>query len=316
MPDDTIREIAFSEYPITLRNIPHPPRKLFIRGRLPEDASITSADMAGTAAADVAAGTERKYLCIVGSRKWTTYGRDAVNKIVKGLKGYPITIVSGLAIGIDSIAHMAALEAGLHCIAFPGSSLGWDELYPREHAHLGRKIVESGGALISQWQSGYQMGKWAFPARNVLMAGISHATLIVEAGPRSGSLMTARHAEEFDRDIFAVPGPITASLSYGPHMLIRNGAALVSSSEDVLEALGFDVVRASAEVAAKLERDRLDALDSLSTGILGIISREDTSVEVLAEKLQTPSDELMKKLSVMELEGYLKMSEGKVRKMQ
>src|SRR5882724_8409016 len=112
--DQQIREIVFGEYPITLRNMHNPPHKLYLRGELP-------------------ASPDQRYLCIVGSRKWTSYGRDAVYKILRGLQGYPISIVSGLAFGIDSIAHEAALRFGLHCIAFPGSSLEWDALYPASH---------------------------------------------------------------------------------------------------------------------------------------------------------------------------------------
>ncbi len=281
MPDDTIREIAFSEFPVTLQNMHNPPQKLYMRGRLAES-------------------RDQRYVCVVGSRKWTRYGRDAANTILKGLAGYPISIVSGLAIGIDSIAHEAALDAGLHCIAFPGSSLEWDELYPREHARLARRIIESGGALMSRWPAGYQTGKWAFPARNVLMAGLSHATLIVEAGQRSGSLMTAHHALEFDRDILAIPGPIDGALSYGPHMLIRKGAALIRSAADLLEALGFE-----RPEAGTIDKRTLDGLDAYSLAIVEHLSYEALTVDMLARKAKIPIHELGQRMSLLELKGVV-----------
>jgi DNA processing protein len=271
-----------------------PPDSLYIRGNL-----IDSPD--------------QRYLCVVGSRRSTDYGKDAVNKIVSGLKGYPISIVSGLAFGIDSLAHISALEAGLHCVAFPGSSLAWPEIYPYEHIDLAKRIVGSGGALMSLWEPGYPTGKWAFPVRNILMAGLSHAALVVEAGRRSGSLMTAKHAEEFDRDVLTVPGSINASGSYGPHMLIRKGAALIRSSEDVLEELGFHVPsRGKTDRNAAFEF-KLKQLDPISAAVIDMLSREESSLDRLAEAMRIKPYELNWKISKLELEGLIRTNEGIVR---
>jgi DNA protecting protein DprA len=191
-------------------------------------------DIIGTMPSD-----EYKFLCIVGSRTYSTYGKDACRKLILGLRGYPIVVVSGLAVGIDSFAHEAALEAGLKTISFPGSGLDPSVLYPSSKRYLAKQIVESGGALISRFNSLQKSDNWTFPSRNRLMAGVSHATMIIEARRGSGTLITAKYAEEFNRDVLAVPGPIDSELSYGPHMLIRRGATPITSSQDILEALGF-----------------------------------------------------------------------------
>jgi DNA processing protein len=290
-----IREIYKEEYPDTLKNMKSPPKRLLVRGLFP-------------------VSQDQRYLCIVGSRNWTSYGRDAVNKIVSGLKGYPISIVSGLAIGIDSISHLAALDAGLHCVAFPGSSLEWNEMYPRRHVGLAQIIVERGGALVSEWEPGYPTGKWAFPARNRLMAGLSHAVLIIEAAQKSGSLMTAKHAEEFDRDVFAVPGPIDAPQSYGPHMLIQHGAALVTSSYDVLAAMGFDVRRtANGGVVHARTIPKQISDDPLSAKIMQIIVRGPESLDSLIDKTQATVAALNERLTLLELEGLIRMEGATVR---
>jgi DNA protecting protein DprA len=191
-------------------------------------------DVIGTAPSD-----SYTFLCIVGSRAHTSYGERMCRQLVTGLTGYPIVIVSGLAVGLDSIAHEAALNAGLKTISFPGSGLDPNVLYPRSRQSLAEKIVQSGGALMSRFPRFQKADDWTFPARNRLMAGISHATLVIEARRGSGTLITAKYAEEFNRDVLAVPGPIDSELSYGPHMLIRRGATPITSSQDILEALGF-----------------------------------------------------------------------------
>lgn len=292
---DKIDVIERGSFPETLENMKGRPQKLYYRGIFP-------------------APKEQKYLCVVGSRKWTSYGRDAVRKIIVGLRGYPISIVSGLAIGIDSISHIAALEAGLHCIAFPGSTLAWDDIYPSSHIDLAKRIVENGGALVSQWEVGYPTDKWAFPSRNLVMAGLSHATLIVEAAYRSGSLMTAEHAEKCGRDVFAIPGPINAANSYGPHMLIKNGAALIRSAEDVLRELGFIVQEAgTANSHAWLDANKRKAFDALSRSILDAISREEMNIDALLEKTRAKPIELNGKVSALELEGLIRIEDGVVK---
>jgi len=293
-----IREIYKEEYPITLKNMKSPPNKLQVRGQfgMPQD---------------------QKYLCIVGSRSWTSYGQESVHSIISGLKGYPISIVSGLAYGIDSISHVAALEAGLHCIAFPGSSLEWDQIYPPEHVGLAQTIVERGGALVSEWEPGYPTGKWTFPARNRLMAGLSHAVLIIEAAHKSGSLMTAKYAEDFDRDVLAVPGPIDSPQSYGPHMLIRRGAALISSSFDVLEALGFEVERPTYVGKKKPGRRKPIPVhireDMLAMSIMEMLKPHSMTMDQLTEAMNAPVQTMNEKLTILELEGLVRIEGTRIK---
>ncbi len=186
-------------------------------------------------------GPEYKFLCVIGSRRSTSYGKEACKHLIAGLAGRPIAIVSGLALGIDSIAHEAALSAGLKTVAFPGSGISPTVIYPYSHISLARRIAESGGAVVSPFKPDQIGTNWTFPFRNRLMAGISHATLVIEGGRGSGTLLTAGYATEFGRDILAVPGSIFSESSYGPHKLIADGAAAISSPEDILRALDFDI---------------------------------------------------------------------------
>ncbi len=220
---NTTTKINKSQYPFLLRQIPHLPEELHMAGKLPSD--------------------DNKFLCVVGSRLNSKYGHDACVKLISGLAGYPVVIVSGLALGIDSIAHEAALDAKLTTVSFPGSGLSYDALYPPSHKHLATKIVEAGGALLSPFKLDQPGAEWTFPTRNRLMAGMSHATLIIEAAKGSGTLITADYAGTFGRDILTVTGSIFDELSYGPHMLLRRGATPVASSADILQALGFPVIR-------------------------------------------------------------------------
>ena len=182
-----------------------------------------------------------KYLCVVGSRSYSSYGREVCSKLIAGLAGYPIVIVSGLAIGIDAFAHEAAIEAGLKTIAFPGSGLALAVLAPTQNIPLARRIIEAGGTLLSPFERNQHADFWTYPVRNKLMAGISNVTLLIEAKDKSGSLLTVNDANEIGRPVLAVPGSIFSHLTQGPHHMIREGATAVTCSADILEALGFEV---------------------------------------------------------------------------
>ncbi len=217
-----MRKLDRSEIPPQFFEIPEPPQDLWVEGELPHY-------------------DDTMYLTVVGSRKYTNYGRDACIELIKGLAGYPITIVSGLAIGIDTIAHTTAIEAGLRTIAFPGSGLGNNVLYPRSNWQLANQIVLSGGALVSEFSPETPSAVWTFPRRNRLMAGLCDAVLIIEAEEKSGTLITARLALDYNKDVYVVPGSIFSSNSQGTNRLIRDGAYPICSSLDLLQALGFDV---------------------------------------------------------------------------
>lgn len=269
-----------------MQNMKSPPKSLWMRGKW-ADAYCKDPE-------------NYKFLCVIGSRSNSSYGAEAVKKLISGLRGYPLSIVSGLAIGIDSLAHEAALAAGLHCIAFPGSGLDWSVLYPPSRLSLAKRIVEAGGALVSEWPSTFPFANWTFAARNRLMAGLSHATLIIEGKQGSGTLKTAEYAEKNDRDLMIVPGSIFSDLSYGPHMLYKRGAIPVFDSNDILEALGFPLAPSGA-----MSEELFESLDPLSKKIITFIRRGETSIDLLGLELDVPASELSVKLSMMELDGLI-----------
>jgi DNA processing protein len=213
-----IRDLPKSEFPELLRQIPDPPKSMRIVGELPQ--------------------TE-KYLAVVGSRKYSEYGKAVCEKLIEGLRGYSITIVSGLALGMDSIGHRAALRAGLPTVAIPGSGLHPKVLYPPSHRRLAEEIVESGGALISEFDDTFPSMPYNFPQRNRIIAGMSHATLVVEAELKSGTLITSKYATDYNRDVYTVPHSIFSKTSEGPHMLLRLGATPITQSADIITALGL-----------------------------------------------------------------------------
>lgn len=215
-----IRTIGQNEFPYLLNEIPDPPNTLTVRGALP--------------------APELKLLAVVGSRSHTPYGTEVVEHLVRGLKGYPVGIVSGLALGIDSLAHKAALDADLYTLAVPGGGLDDSVIYPRAHLPLAHQILEAGGGLLSEYEADFKAQKWSFTKRNRIVTGMSHATLLIEAAERSGTLVSARLASEYDRDVLVVPGSIFSEQSLGVHQFLKLGATPVTTPEDILIALGIE----------------------------------------------------------------------------
>ena len=184
-------------------------------------------------------GKKPKILCIVGSRKATTYGKEVTDFLVSGLQGYDIIIVSGLAMGIDSYAHKAALKYKIPTIAFLGSGLDDDVLYPSTNLNLKREILENGGALISEYEHDERSQIYYFPARNRIKAAISDLVLIVEAEEKSGTQITARLALEYGKEVAIVPGSIFSAYSRGTAQLFKDGAHPVTCAYDILYILGI-----------------------------------------------------------------------------
>lgn len=226
-----VTKILPPQFPPLLRQLAQAPDHLYLAGTLPPP--------------------EFKYLCVIGARDYDEYGRDACEHLIAGLRNYPVVIVSGLALGIDSIAHEAAIRNGLRTISFPGSGLSEKSLYPPSHLQLALRIISSGNALLSPFEIEQEGIHWTFPVRNQLMAGCSHATLVIQGRVGSGTLITARYALEANRDVLIVPGSIFSELTYGPHLLYHEGATPVMSSLDILEALGFEVERPKPVVIKK-----------------------------------------------------------------
>ncbi len=283
-----IKKLPKNKFPSALLEIPQPPEDLWIIGELPTDENLI-------------------YLCVVGSRKFTSYGREACEKIIGGLKGYPIVIVSGFAMGIDTIAHKKAMQVGLKTLVFPGSGLSAEAMYPKTNVRLMEEVVDSGGCLISEFEPDFKATQWSFPMRNRLMAGISKAVLIIEAEEKSGTLITARLTTEYNRDLLVVPGSIFSPNSKGVNKLLHQGATPVTSSEDVLEALGFELPK-DEEKQAKLFLD----LSPEEKKIVDLL-REPISRDDLIRALKMPTPTVGALLTVMEIKGLIKEEMGEIR---
>jgi DNA processing protein len=278
-----IVQLNSSRIPESLREIPEPPERLYTIGELPPP--------------------ETKLLTIVGSRKYTPYGQRVCEKLVQELRGYPVSIVSGLALGIDAIAHEAALRAGLHTIAVPGSGLSESVLYPRTNVALARRIVDAGGTLLSEFSPDESAARWTFPKRNRIMAGLADATLVVEATERSGTLITARLALEYNKSVLSVPASIFDASSSGSNNLLVRGATPITSGKDILDVLNI--------LPFESPTHTYDDCTQLEAGILRTLDQPRTRTELLA-MLSTPIHELNTALTTLEIKGYVKESAGKL----
>lgn len=271
--------------PESLQEIPQPPKKLYVIGTLPDPEKYT-------------------YLCVVGSRKCSDYGKRACQILIEGLSGYPVVIVSGLALGMDSIAHRAALEAGLPTVAFPGSGLSAAALSPASNMSLAQEIVAKGGALVSEFEHDVIGAYWTFPARNRLMAGISQAVLIIEAEHKSGTLITADLAMQYNRDVFAVPGSIFHGTSFGTNNLLKQGATPITHAKQLLEELGFTITEKTPEESYKnCSPDERAVLEAL---------KNPRPRSALIRELDMPTYKANVVLSAMEIKGMIKEMKGEM----
>lgn len=232
-----VRELVREDWPRQLLEIPQPPKRLWLRGAMPPKG--------------------HKLLTVVGSRAITRYGQEACDKLITGLAGYPISIVSGLALGVDTCAHKAALAAGLHTLAFPGSGVDDSVLYPRSNRVFARELVERGGGIVSEYAPTDPSRVYYFPERNRLMVGVSDAVLLIEAGQKSGTLITARLSSEYNRELLCIPHRIGDPHSFGSHYFIRLGATLVTEPLHILEALGIPP-RESATLVAPSDLEEIE----------------------------------------------------------
>lgn len=282
-----IREMKKKEFPPQLLEIPQPPEKLFIRGELP--------------------GPNTKLLCVVGSRRYTNYGKEACEKLIAGLRGYDIAIVSGLAIGIDSIAHESAMNTGLRTITVPGSGLDVTSLHPQAHIGLAKKILDNGGCMLSEFEPDFKATRYSFPQRNRIMAGLSCAVLVIEAETKSGTMITSRMATDYNKDVFAVPGNIFSKTSGGPHLLIRLGATPITKPEELLLALGFE---SKDSTPRNLELEYSECSPEEKAVLKNL--REPMPKDDLLRSLNMPVGQANAVLSVMELKGLIKEALGEV----
>ncbi|HUP27417.1 MAG TPA: DNA-processing protein DprA [Chloroflexia bacterium] len=236
---------------------------------------------------------------VVGTRRATTYGREVTAKLSAGLAEAGVTVVSGLARGIDTVAHLAALDAGGRTIAVLGS--GPDVIYPPENRNLARRIVEEGGgAIISEYPLGTEPDAVNFPPRNRIISGLSLGIVVVEAGDKSGALITVSFALEQNREVFAVPGPITSRMSDGPNTLLKRGAKCVTSVEDILEELDIRMVSEHVEAVRALPSDPTERL------LLELLQDSSQHVDELTNKSGLPPSTVSAVLTMMELKGMVR----------
>ncbi len=285
--DFRIEKIERSDFPPQLLEIPQIPESLYSVGAKLDPSAF--------------------YLCVVGSRNNTSYGKIACEKLISGLAGFPIVIVSGLALGIDSIAHKSAIKNGLKTIAFPGSGLSEKVLYPASNLSLAKEILASGGTLISESEPNFKATIWSFPRRNRLMAGLCHATLIIEATEKSGTLITARMALDYNREVFAVPGPINSPASIGANELIRQGATPVFESKHILEffKLNKETENSQNTLPLNLSDDEIAILELLV---------EPRSRDDIISEFDVPAHEINILLSAMEIKGLIKEEFGEIQR--
>ena len=266
-----------SDYPSRLKEIYDYPPLLYIRGcLLPEDEWC---------------------LAVVGTRRATVYGRQVTEEIVADLARSRITIVSGLAKGIDSIAHHSALEAGGRSIAI--FACGLDIVYPSENANLAHRIIQQ-GAVISEYPLGTRPKAENFPRRNRIMSGLSLGVLIIEAGETSGAMITARLALEQNREVFAIPGSILSPASRGTNHLIQEGAKLVRDYTDILEELNLMAVARQIEMKEVLPSSDTESL------LLKQLCAEPTHIDEVCRSSGLPISTVSSTLAMMELKGLVK----------
>ena len=285
-PDEIAIRCADARYPRALRHVHDPPPLLYLRGALAGEAGALDAPS----------------IAVVGARDATAYGLAIARDLGRALAESGLVVVSGLALGIDGAAHRGALEAGGRTVAVVGG--GTDVVYPRQHASLRREIVDR-GVLVAEHPAGTAPRPGQFPRRNRIVSGLSLGVVVVEATLRSGSLSTAAHALEQGREVFAVPGPVGAPRSAGPHALLRRGAKLVETVDDVLAELPAGVASPSGDgcqgaVRLPAELDR----------VLTAIRAGGATADELSLQLHLKPADLLEKLLALELRGVVVRGPG------
>lgn len=244
-----------------------------------------------------ALAAHERHLSVVGSRRMTGYGRQITDQLIAGLAGTDTVIISGLARGIDGEAHRAALANGLTTWAVLGSGFG--NLYPSQHRALALEIVGSGGTLLSEYWPDAKPETHHFPARNRIIAALAHAVLVVEADQKSGSLITVDHALDLGRDIWAVPGNATSRFSRGTNSLLRQGATLIASSDDILAEWHWGQRDAGAELDRAAPR-----LKGTAAAVYNVLDHQITSLEEIVESSGLTTAEVLAALMELELNGW------------
>ncbi len=295
---DVYEKDKFFENPFLKRflEIPDCPEKVYTLGSFPDSHLHT--------------------LAIVGSRDISSYGKDVLEKIISGLAGSSVCIISGLAIGVDGEAHRLALKHGIHTVAVPGSGLSYKAIYPKSNKEIAKKIVESGGLLLSELSPETEAAPWTFPKRNRLMAALADAVLVVEAGFKSGTLITARLALEYNKDVLAVPGSVFSKGAEGTNNLIANGAKLVICADDILECFGIFKVDSTPEESQKQYAAKvLENLSDTEKEILSLI-KEPISKDKIISSSGKDAGDILVTLTMLEWRGFIKEEGGIIRRVK
>jgi DNA processing protein len=281
--EENIKTVSLDEeeYPPLLKEIFYPPFLLYYQG----DFSLA----------------KQKCLAVVGARKCTYYGQQVIEKLIPPLVKNNFVIISGLAIGIDSLAQIETVKAGGRTIAVLGSGIDRKSIYPAQNLRLAEHIIEAGGAIVSEFPPGTPPLKQNFPQRNRIIAGLAQGTLVVEAGEKSGSLITARFALEEGREVMAVPGNIVSPLSSGPNNLIKSGAKPIFSAEDLLESFGFF----PEKIPEKIEKD-LSQFNFNERKILEKLSNEPVQLDELIRATALDTKIINSTLTILEIKKAVK----------
>ena len=284
--DDLAREnikvitIDDQSYPKLLAEIYGPPPLLYWKGMIEKNDEFS--------------------LAVVGTRKFTSYGQQATENIVQELAASNITIISGLAYGIDSLAHNACLNAGGRTVAVLGSGLDQQSIYPSANRYLAEKIIDSDGLILSEFPLGTPPLRHNFPQRNRIISGLALGTMVVEAGEKSGALITARLSLEQNREVFAVPGSIYSLVSFGPNNLIKQGAKPVTRAADILEAL--DLTRITSYIDSK----KIIPESAEEELIITHLGQEPVHVDELIRLTKLKTSLINSTLTLMEMKGMVK----------
>ncbi len=277
-----IKSIAVSGFASVLREYDKMPSQLYIAGKLPN--------------------TRIPAVAIVGSRKPTAYGTDVTYKLAYELAQQGVVVISGLAYGIDATAHRAALDAGGITIAVLAGGL--HSIYPPQHTALAEEIVRKGGALISELEPGVEARHYHFLARNRLVSGLADAVLVTEAAHKSGTFSTVSHAMSQNKEVFAVPGPITSLLSAGPNRLLQEGVHIALSAEDILHEVHPQAVTTQAQLPL--------GDTELEVNIIKLIQEGTQEREEVLQAVTAPTSEALQAVTMLELKGVVKTVAGRL----
>ncbi len=277
-----ILPISHSDYPPLLKQIYDPPAVLFVRGGIE---ALTG-----------------KTLAFVGTRKMTPYGQQVTENLITGLKPVNPVIVSGLALGVDGVAHRTALQQDLKTVAVFGC--GIDQIFPASHQRLAKQVLENDGALVSEYGLGVSGQSWMFPKRNRIVAGLSYGTVVIEGPKTSGAMITAKLANEENRTVFALPGNIYSPNSAGPHQLIQQGATMLTSAADILKELNWQQSNRISNTVPDESTSSFNLTDE-QKAILKLIDYEPTTIESIQQRSLLPIQKIRQIVGLFEIEGLV-----------